>query len=94
MTDIVVLPSQSESFGYAALESLTLGIPTIMNDIPTFKEIAIGNEAAYFFRADAKELAGILERLLSDPHRKVPNEAWVHRYALQSWVAEYEELFV
>lgn len=94
MTDVVVLPSQSESFGYAALESLTLGIPTIMNDIPTFREIAIDNEAVCFFRADAKELAGILERLLSDPQRKVPNEAWTHRYALQGWVAEYEELFV
>ena len=33
---ICVLPSKSESFGYSALESLSLGIYTILNDIPTF----------------------------------------------------------
>ena len=33
---IYVLPRKSESFEYSALESLSLGIYTILNDIPTF----------------------------------------------------------
>ena len=36
IANICVLPSKSESFGYSALESLSLGIYTILNDIPTF----------------------------------------------------------
>lgn len=94
MADVVVLPSQSESFGYAGLESLTLGIPTIMNAIPTFKEIAIGNDAAHFFQADAKELANVLEQVVANPQRKIPNDAWIDRYALKGWITKYEELFL
>lgn len=35
LANIVALPSKSESFGYAALESLALGLPTILNNLPT-----------------------------------------------------------
>ena len=59
LTDVVVLPSQSESFGYSALESLSLGIPTILNDIPTFHEIADGHPSARFFRGDSMELSNV-----------------------------------
>ncbi len=36
IANICVLPSKLESFEYSALESLSLGIYTILNDIPTF----------------------------------------------------------
>ncbi len=93
MADIVVLPTQSESFGYAALESLSLGIPTVMNNIPTLKEIAVGSSTAYFFNNNAKELAGVLEQIFNNVERKSPSKAWVDRYAMTSWVKKYEELF-
>ena len=41
VADIVMLPSKSESFGYSALEALSLGIVTILNNIPTYKEIVV-----------------------------------------------------
>jgi glycosyltransferase involved in cell wall biosynthesis len=95
IADIVVLPSKSESFGYAALEALTLGIPTLLNDIPTFHEIADGNESACFFKTDARDLARLLETRLNEHYgRTTPNSEWIGRYSIDSWVKEYEELFV
>jgi len=95
MADIVVLPSQSESFGYAALEALTLGIPTLLNNIPTFHEIAAGNETARFFKTDARDLAQLLETCLNKRCARInPNSEWMARYSVDSWVKEYEELFV
>lgn len=48
-TDLVLVPSKSESFGYSALESLYLGIPTILSNIPTLHEIAEGTTNYFFF---------------------------------------------
>lgn len=93
LADIVVLPSQSESFGYSALESLTLGIPTILNDIPTFREIADGNPAATFFCNDESELAirihGLIENGIT---RHLPSATWRKRYSISEWVKKYEKL--
>ena len=93
LADVVVLPSQSESFGYAALESLSLGLPTILNDIPTFREIADGHPAAKFFGNDSRELADILQLLLTDgtAHIKADN-VWYGRYDIASWGKLYEDL--
>lgn len=94
MADVVVLPSKSESFGYAALEALTLGIPALLNDIPTFREIAANNESACFFRADARDLARLLETCLNEHFTRItPDSKWTARYSIDSWVKEYEELF-
>lgn len=95
MADIVVLPSRSESFGYAALEALTLGIPTFLNDIPTFHEIAIGNSSAHFFKNSAAHLAEILEQYAArSQNRATPQSEWVDRYSMYKWGKRYEELFV
>lgn len=93
LADVVVLPSQSESFGYSALESLSLGIPTILNDIPTFHEIADGHPSARFFRGDSMELSNILQSIVeSGVVRMKADSGWADRYSLQRWVKQYEEL--
>ena len=93
LADVVVLPSQSESFGYSALESLSLGIPTILNDIPTFHEIADGHPSARFFRGDSMELSNILQSIVeSGVVRMKADSDWADRYSLQRWVKQYEEL--
>ena len=56
IADICVLPSKSESFGYSALESLSLGVYTILNDIPTFNELIVGNDYNYIFKNNKNEL--------------------------------------
>lgn len=94
LADMVVLPSRSESFGYSALEALSLGIPTVMNRIPTFKEIADGNPQASFFDNNSQDLAEKLKELLSGRLSKsinLPTE-WRQRYSIAQWAKAYEEL--
>ena len=90
--DIVALPSKSESFGYSALESLALGIPTILNSLPTFKEIGAGNNNAYFFDQTAHAFSRTLLNLLGDLRSYPINESWSIRYDIQRWGKAYQKL--
>jgi glycosyltransferase involved in cell wall biosynthesis len=91
LSDIVGLPSCSESFGYSALESLALQKPTILNNIPTYHEIGSGNPNAYFFNNTVEAFGEELERVLAAgcAKRPVPS-AWSNRYGMQRWIAQYE----
>lgn len=56
--DVVISPERYCSYGLAISEALSLGIPTILSDIPTYKEIAKGFEHAIFFKSEsANDLA-------------------------------------
>lgn len=94
IADVVALPSQSESFGYAALESLSLGIMTIMNNIPTFKEVADGSLNSIFFNNDADSLYEILntmpEKNITRAHQ--PN-SWQDKYSLIKFGQRYLNLY-
>ena len=93
IANITVLPSKSESFGYSALESLSLGIYTILNDIPTFNEIVQGNENNYIFKNNVKELKSKIQEIINDEEyltRKLPSDIWKKRYDL----AEFEKSYI
>ncbi len=90
--DIVALPSKSESFGYSALESLALGIPTILNSLPTFKEIGAGNKKAHFFEHTAQAFSQTLTTVLKDMQRQRPDMAWSNRYDIRRWGETYQNL--
>ena len=94
IADITVLPSKSESFGYSALESMSLGIFTILNDIPTFKEIAEGNRYSYIFKNDEVELKEILEYLIRKSlfDRKIPSAEWQNKFDLKEFEKSYINL--
>lgn len=55
-TDLFLFPSFVESFGHGVLEAMNNGIPTILSDIPVFREIA-GDAAVYFRPGSASELS-------------------------------------
>ena len=56
--DMVISPERYCSYGLSVSEALSLGIPTIMSDIPTYKEIASVTEHAVFFeRENVSDLA-------------------------------------
>ncbi len=62
--DVVISPERFCSYGLSISESLSLGINTILSDIPTYKEIAKGYEHALFFReGDHEELYQKLHEL-------------------------------
>jgi len=94
IANVVILPSKSESFGYSALESLSLGIPTIINDIPTYKEVANGSKNYYMFSNTVKSLYRILSELLNnDLNRIVQPEDWLMKYSVELFAKRYLDLF-
>lgn len=93
IADIVVLPSQSESFGYAALESLSLGIMTIMNDIPTFKEIAGGSKNNYFFYNSIDSLYKLLNSSINKNLERISQpKNWQDKYSIIKFGLRYLNL--
>lgn len=51
--DIVISPEKYCSYGLSISEALALGIPTILSDIPTYKEIAGEHKHAIFFTSES-----------------------------------------
>ena len=94
IANVVVLPSQSESFGYSALEALSLGIPTILNSIPTYLEIATGSKNVYLFKNDVETLKTSIKNIFSsDLAREVQTADWQSKYNLNVFGERYINLF-
>lgn len=93
VTDLVLIPSKSESFGYSALESLYLGIPTILSNIPTLHEIA-KKTTNYFFFENNKDLAMLLRNNVEDfkNERKKVSKEWLNKYDLDLFARRYIEV--
>ncbi|TDP99983.1 MULTISPECIES: glycosyltransferase family 4 protein [Microbacteriaceae] len=60
----LVTASHDEGFGIPLVESMTLGTPVVVSDIPIFREI--GGEAALYFNADAPEQVAAKVRHLEE----------------------------
>lgn len=91
--DIVMLPSKSESFGYAALEALSFGIVTVLNEIPTYMEIAEGAKNCYTFANTEESLQKVLEKILKTSlDRKVQSKEWKDKYEINLFNKRYLEL--
>ncbi|MEJ0106603.1 MAG: glycosyltransferase [Bacteroidota bacterium] len=60
--DVVISPERYCSYGLAISESLSLGINTVLSDIPTYREIASGYQHAYFFENENHD--DLTDRLL------------------------------
>lgn len=88
--DIVMLPSKSESFGYAALEALSLGITTIINEIPTYMEIIQGANNYYSFSNSVESLDEVLKKVLNGKIKRVnQSKEWTDRYSINLFYRKY-----
>ena len=88
--DIVMLPSKSESFGYSALEALSLGIVTVLNEIPTYMEIAAGAVNCYTFANTEESLYNVLNNILDkNLERKEQSDDWKSKYSINSFYKKY-----
>jgi glycosyltransferase involved in cell wall biosynthesis len=92
-----VLPSRDEGHPKALLEALAAGLPCIAADIPAVRELASEGLVLTFAPGDARELARILDRVLSDgPLRETLGRqgraAAEERFDLRRLVAEEAEL--
>jgi len=93
IADLVVLPSQSESFGYSALESLSIGKPTILNAIPTYLEIAEGSQNSYIFNKTEEDLLNELNKVLKTKLEiKKQTIKWQEKYNLDTFGKHYLEV--
>jgi len=68
--DVLVLPSRTtanwkEQFGHVLIEAMACGVPVIGSDSGAIPEV-IGDGGLLFPEGDAKALAGLLQRLLTD----------------------------
>jgi glycosyltransferase involved in cell wall biosynthesis len=63
---VFVSPSLYEPFGLAVLEAARMGLPLVLSDIPTFRELWDGC-ALFFAPRDADALASAVNRLAADP---------------------------
>jgi len=66
--DVLAFPSVSEGWGLAVLEALAAGLPTVVTDIPVFREYLTHGEGVVLVPPhDAVRLADALRAVLTDP---------------------------
>lgn len=63
---VFIFLSFIEGFGLPPFEALVHGTPTIVSDIPVFREV-LGDDVRYAHPSDPEDLARVLEATLDDP---------------------------
>lgn len=68
--DLFLLPSEEESFGLAALEAQSCGLPVIASRVGGLPEVIADGESGFLFPVgDVRAMAEAAVRLLQDPER-------------------------
>ncbi len=99
--DVFVFPSQAETFGLAAVEAASAGVPVVANDLPVLREVlaADGKPAALFVdAADDRQFHDAISRALNDASLRADLVAagrGLHaRYSIARMVDDYEQLLL
>jgi glycosyltransferase involved in cell wall biosynthesis len=94
--DVFVFPSRAETFGLAAVEAASSGIPTVVRDLPVLREVLSyeGKPAALFVDAsDNKKLSAAVSRILTDEDLgddlRRTGKGLTSRYSVDAMVSEY-----
>ncbi|WP_456734308.1 glycosyltransferase family 4 protein [Bradyrhizobium sp. USDA 3364] len=94
--DVFVFPTQAETFGLAAVEAASAGIPCVVNDLPVLREVLSyqGRPAAVFVdAADEAEFSAAVSKVLTD--RSLSDQlrqsavGLKSRYSLDAMIEEY-----
>jgi glycosyltransferase involved in cell wall biosynthesis len=94
--DVFVFPSRAETFGLAAVEAASSGIPTVVRDLPVLQEVLSveGKPAALFVDAsDNEKLSAAVSRVLNDKNLRDDlrrtGKGLASRYTVDAMVSEY-----
>jgi N-acetyl-alpha-D-glucosaminyl L-malate synthase BshA len=69
--DVFVLPSETESFGVAALEAMACGVPVVASDVGGLSELVVEGEGGLLTPAgDVDAMARAVLSLLATPERR------------------------
>jgi glycosyltransferase involved in cell wall biosynthesis len=97
--DVFVFPTQAETFGLAAVEAASAGIPVVATDLPVLREVLSyeGKPAALLVDAsDDQKLADAVSRVLTDNNlrRDLAESAkgLSSRYSVSAMIDEYERM--
>ena len=64
---LLCLPSETEGFGIAIIESAAAGVPFVISDIEVFKEVTKNSQGGLIFKlGNIKDLSSKIEKLLTD----------------------------
>ena len=97
--DLFLLPSESESFGLAALEAMSCGVPVIASRVGGVPEVVIDGDTGLLAPVgDIAAMAAHVVRLLADaPLRARLGQAARQRaetvFPLEATVSKYEDLY-
>jgi glycosyltransferase involved in cell wall biosynthesis len=69
-SDVLALPSYSESFGMAVVEAMACALPVVISDRVNIHDEISKSGAGLVTRCDSDDVAGALLSLLSDPERR------------------------
>jgi glycosyltransferase involved in cell wall biosynthesis len=97
--DVFVFPSQAETFGLAAVEAASAGIPSVVNDLEVLREVLSvdGKPAAIFVDAtDNAKLSSAVSRVLTDDalrdELRRNARGLKSRYSVETMVEEYVQI--
>jgi N-acetyl-alpha-D-glucosaminyl L-malate synthase BshA len=99
IADILLLPSQTESFGLAALEAMACQVPVIATRAGGIPEVVEEGECGYMFEVgDVDAMAAAALRILNDPSEgerlgRRGREIASARFSTERIIPQYEELY-
>lgn len=98
--DVFLLPSQSESFGLAALEAMACGLPVVATSVGGIPEVVEHGETGFVTEiGDTERMAKYIVELFENPKKlealsvNARNRA-VEKFHVDKIIPQYEELYL
>ena len=99
VADLLLLPSQSESFGLAALEAMACGVPVIATRVGGIPEVVEDGGCGFLSEVgDVEAMSKAALRVLNDPDERERlgrrgREIAVSRFTSDEIIPQYEDLY-